>query len=269
MAQAAARSLGSIGNPAAAKALLNALPERVCRQPARLLRRIVALRRSRRGQRQAARQAMAIYDRLRDVPAPHQVRTAALRGAILTRQEDGLPLLAQALHSDDFTLFLAAVRTAQEMPGPEVTRLLAGELPGLPADRQILVIQTLAKRADAAALPALFAAARKRREARSASRPSARSRRLATPRPSRCCVELLGDADKDIAEAAQESLAALPGKEVDAAIMKMLADGAAGPPHHRHGPHRAAAHDLSHSRSVRRRRGLGREAAHRRREEAG
>ena len=39
-------------------------------------------------------------------------------------------------------------------------------------------------------------------------------------------VGLLGDADQPVAEAAQESLAALPGKEVDAAIMKMLADGA-------------------------------------------
>ncbi len=88
---------------------------------------------------------MAIYDRLREVPAPQQVRTAALRGAILTRQEDGLPLLALALHSDDFTLVAAAVRTAQEMPGPGVTRLLAGELarpprrpanPGDPDPRQ-------------------------------------------------------------------------------------------------------------------------------------
>ena len=59
------------------------------------------------------------------VPAPSRSRTAALRGAILTRKEDGLPLLKQALHSDHFSLFLAAVRTSQEMPGPDVTRLLA------------------------------------------------------------------------------------------------------------------------------------------------
>ena len=79
---------------------------------------------------------MDIYDRLREVKAPHQVRAAALRGAILTRQTDGLPLLSTALHGDDFTLVLAAVRTAQEMPGSQVTRLLAGELAALPADRK-------------------------------------------------------------------------------------------------------------------------------------
>jgi HEAT repeat protein len=39
-------------------------------------------------------------------------------------------------------------------------------------------------------------------------------------------VDLLGDADLEIAQAAQESLASLPGKEVDAAIMTMLAEGA-------------------------------------------
>ena len=38
-------------------------------------------------------------------------------------------------------------------------------------------------------------------------------------------VELLGDSNQPVAEAAQESLAALPGKDVDAGIMNMLADG--------------------------------------------
>ena len=43
--------------------------------------------------------AMRIYDRLREVTALHQVPTAALRGAVLTRQDAGMPLLLQALHN--------------------------------------------------------------------------------------------------------------------------------------------------------------------------
>jgi HEAT repeat protein len=172
------------------------------------------------------KQAMVIYDRLRATQAPHQVRTAALRGAILTRQQAGLPLLLESMRGDDFALFAAAARISQEMPGTNVTRALAAELGVLPADRQILLIQTLAKRADDLALPALFTAAR------NCEKPvrMAAIRALAeigSPSAFPMLVDLLGDADREIAQAAQESLAGLPGKQVDAAIMTMLTDGAA------------------------------------------
>ena len=39
-------------------------------------------------------------------------------------------------------------------------------------------------------------------------------------------LELLGDADQKVSEAAQESLASLQGKDVDDAIMQMLTSGA-------------------------------------------
>jgi HEAT repeat protein len=224
VAQAAARSLGSIGDPAAAKALQVALDDV---SPANQLAVCEGLLRCAeaaevKGNRAAA---MAIYDRLRQVRAPHQVRAAALRGAILTRQEGGLPLLSQALHGDDFTLVLAAVRTAQEMPGTNVTRLLAGELPGLPADRQVVVIQTLGKRADDTALPALSAAARKGEKPVRLAAIRAMAE-IGSPTALPLLVDLLGDADREVAQAAQESLAALPGSKVDAAIMTMLSSGA-------------------------------------------
>ncbi len=221
--QAAARSLGSIGNPAAAKALLDALPGV---SPGNLLAYCEGLLRcaeaaAAKGNR---KEAMAIYDHLRGIPAAQQVRAAALRGAILTRQEAGLPLLALALHSDDFTLVGAAVRTAQEIPGPGVTRLLADELPGLNGDRQVLVIQTLAKRADDAALPALSAAARNGEQPVRLAAIRALAE-IGNPAALPVLLELLGDADRKIAQAAEESLAGLPGEQVDAAIMNMLASG--------------------------------------------
>ena len=224
VAQAAARSLGSIGGKAAAKTLLDALPKvsaanqlAFCEGLLRCSESAVA-----RGDR---KEAMGIYDRLRQIQAPQQVRTAALRGAVLARQEDGLPLLAQALHSDDYSLACAAARTAQEMPGTPVTRLLASELPGLPADRQVLIIQTLAKRGDDAALPALSAAARKGEMPVRLAAIRALAE-IGKPAALPTLLELLGDADSGIAQAAQESLASLPGKEVDSAVLAMLADGA-------------------------------------------
>jgi HEAT repeat protein len=223
VAQAAARALGRIGNPPAAKALLDTLDDVSGANQLAFCEGLLRCAEAAevKGHRDAA---MDIYDRLREVPAPAQVRTAALRGAILTRGEDGLPLLALALHGDDFRLVLAAVRTAQEIAGSQVTLLLAGELAGLPADRQIVVIQTLGKRADDAALPALFAAARHGEKPVRLATIRALAE-VGSPAALPVLVDLLGDEDRDLAQAAQESLAGLPGSKVDAAITTMLADG--------------------------------------------
>jgi len=223
VAQAAARSLGNIGTKAARTGLLDALDDvsaanqlAFCEGLLRCAEAAAA--------KGDQKEALEVYARLRVVPAPQQVRAAALRGSILHGGKDGLHLLSLALHNDDWTLVAAGIRAAQEKPCPCVTRLLAAELPGLVGDRQILVIQTLARRADPSALPALFAAARKGEAAvrMAAVRALAEIGNVsALP----VLFELMGDADKQIAAAAQESLASLPGAEVDAAIMKALRDG--------------------------------------------
>ncbi len=220
VAQAAARSLGSIGNSAAAKALLNALPSvsainqlAFCEGLLRCAEAATA--------RGGRKDAIVIYDRLREITAPHQVRTAALRGAILARGPDGVRLLGLALPDNDYSTFTAAVRTSQEMPGPDVTKLLASALPALPSDRQIVLIQTLAKRADATALPALYSAARSGDESVRVEAIQALAQ-VGSPASVPALLDLLGDANQKVAGAARESLAAIPGPEADTAIMKML-----------------------------------------------
>ncbi len=218
--QAIVRALGKIGNLAAAEVLQTALAHApddnrvaVCEGLFRCAEALVS-----QGQRD---DAIAIYDQMRELDSPHQVRAGALRGAILTRRRGGLRLLRQYLRSDDYIMFSAAVQTAQEMTGALVTRALTADLNKLPADNQILVIQTLGKRADASASPALFAL----------SRSGAKSVRIAAMRSMSeigdasavpVLVELLTDADSEVSQAAQESLAALPGREADAAVMTML-----------------------------------------------
>jgi HEAT repeat protein len=223
VAQAAARALGRIGTGAAAKALDGALAGvspgnrlALCEGLLRCAETLMA-----KGQRN---DALAVYDHLRSVSEPHQVRAASLRGSILMRGKDGLPLLLQALRGDDFVLVSAAARTAQELPGPEVTQALATELPQLPADKQIVIIQTLAKRADAAALPALQALARRgpklvRIEAIRALP------QIGHPSAVPSLVELLSDPDAELARLARESLAGLRGQETDAAIDALLKSG--------------------------------------------
>jgi len=220
VAQAAARALGKIGNQPATRALQRALPNvsaanqlAFCEGLFRCAEALIA-----QGNQD---QAIEIYDELRKLDAPHQVRGGALRGAILTRGKDGIALLREHLRSKDYIMFSAAVQTAQELPDAEVTQALTAELNRLPADNQILIIQTLGKRADASASPALFAlAGNSEKSVRLAAIKSLAEIGHSSAVP--VLAELLNDTDSDISQAAQESLAALPGRQADDAVMAML-----------------------------------------------
>ena len=223
VARAAARALGRIGTPAAARALADAIPgapkgNRLAIVEG-LFRHADALAA---GDRRS--EAMAIYDRLRGLrEAPHQVRTAALRGAVLARGDAGLPLLLQALRSDDFVMVEAAARTALELPGAAVTKALADELGKLPADKQILLTLTLGKRGRAAALPALFALARTGERAARVAAIRALPE-IGDASATSVLVDLQKDADDDVARAARDALATLAGPKVDAVLAAMLED---------------------------------------------
>jgi HEAT repeat protein len=169
-------------------------------------------------------QAVAIYDQLRKLDSPHQVRAGALRGAILARDQEGLSLLREHLRSNDYILFSAAVQTSQEMPGPEVTKALLEEMKGRPADNQIIMIQALGRRGDKAAVPALLDAAKSgEKSVRLAAIQTVTEMGDASAVP--VFVGLLGDSDREIAQAAQGSLATIPCREADAAVMEMFASG--------------------------------------------
>lgn len=219
VAQAAARALGKIGNQRAAAALRRALANASAGNQLALCEGLFRCAEILAAKKQRG-EAIEIYDQLRKLDAPHQVRGGALRGAILTR-ENGVTLLRQHLRSDDYILFSAAVQAAQELLGAEVTEALTAVINKLPTDNQILVILALGKRADPAALPALFALAR------SGEKPVRLGAIRALPEIGHASavpvlVRLLSDADREIGQAAQESLAALPGERADAAVMAML-----------------------------------------------
>lgn len=216
----AARALGSIGNTAAVAALQGRLGTasgvtrlHVCEG---LFRGAEAL--AAEGERAAA---IAIYDKLRGIDAPHQVRGGALRGAILTRGADGLDLLREHLRSGDYILFSAAVQAAQEVKDGAVTDALIGGLNGLPADNQVLIIGALGLRKDTDALSALFQAAKSGAEPVrvAAIRAIAEIDHVsAVP----ILAALLVDGNRSVAAAAQEALGSLTGDAADAAVMEMF-----------------------------------------------
>jgi len=222
--QAAARALGTIGNSAAAKALQGALANApaanqlaLCEGLFRCAEALAA-----KGQRD---EAITIYDQLRNLPAPHQVRGGAVRGAILTRGKDGLTLLRQYLRSDDYILFSAAVQTAGELPGTEVTQTLAAELNQLPADNQILVMQALGNRRDAAALPTIVKTAKSGEVALRVTALKVLGQ-LGDASVVPTLFEAAVESNAEVAKAAQDTLVGLAStKEVDAAILAVVEKG--------------------------------------------
>jgi HEAT repeat protein len=216
IAQAAARALGDIGTAAAARALESALDD--VADANRLAFAEGLFRCAEQLSRGAARRA---YDRLRQEDTPHQVRAGALRGAILVRGDGGLSLLRQSIRSGDLVLVHAALRTAMEIQGPEVTRILTGALDGRPVDIQILVLQTLGIRGDPEALPTIadYTIAGSVEVRVAAIRALAELGAAGAVGP---LVRLVHDGNTQIAQAAQESLAALGGVEADAAVLGLL-----------------------------------------------
>lgn len=222
-AQAAARALGNIGTPSAAKALEEALPEvsgadqlAVCEG---LFRCAEALAKEEQGAG-----AQAIYDRLRELPAaPPQVAVAALRGAIISRGNDGIPLMLEAIRGPNYALAATAVRAAMELPGAEITDALLAELSGASAERKGLLIVALADRGDARVLPAVLDAAKNS---------DGQMRVLAFRALKRVgdasCVPALLDAaagaSAEVAQAAMESLVSLQDKAVDEQVAARLSD---------------------------------------------
>jgi len=224
VADAAARALGSIGTAEAAKALQKSL-DAGARDTQRLALCEGLLRAAER-MCEAGKpgDAFPVYDHLRGLKdAPHQVRTAAVRGAILARGNLGLPLLKEHLASDDYLLFAAACRTTHEMRQPGVTKALADALGRGSADQKVLALLTLGRRQDATAVGAVMAVATNK-DADKAVRLQAvqTAGEINDAAAADALVRLVDAEDGDLAKAARESLASIPGKAVDAAVMAMF-----------------------------------------------
>jgi HEAT repeat protein len=221
VAQAAARALGKIGTPEAGKALEAALAGASAGQQIAVCEGLFRCAEALSAEGQGA-QAQAIYDRLRGLsPAPQQIRAGALRGAILSRKTAGIPLMIEAIRGADYVLTAVAARVALEMPGPEVTAALAAELPQLPADKQILLVNTLGYRGDATAGPALLdLAAKGEAPVRLAAVHNLAHLGHAPALPLLAELSLTGEGD--LATAARECLSNFPGKDAEATISGML-----------------------------------------------
>lgn len=170
---------------------------------------------------QKAADAMTLYDQIRQADVPQQRQLEAIRGAILSRQSAGVPLLIEQLKSADKGRFAVALRTARELPGVAVTEALAAELDRSSLDRQPLLLLAIADRNDAAVLPTALKSARAGpKDLRAAA--IGVLERLGDISCVPVLLDAAVDADSDLAQAARTALARLSGKEVDADLLARL-----------------------------------------------
>lgn len=140
--------------------------------------------------------------------------------------QEVMKMVIDALKSPDAEMQTGAIAIVREIPGPEVTKALAQELPNLGATAQVQLLSALADRGDKLALPAAIEASKSKDE----------SVRIAALK----AIGQLGDASSvpvlaekaattkgDEQKAARESLYRLRGPEVDAAVLQSLASAGA------------------------------------------
>lgn len=216
VAQTAARVLGRLG-PGAAPALVKALSGAT---PGNLPAICDGLFRCAEGMSGA--EATAIYDQVRALPnVPLNVRIAAWTGAIRSRGDAGLPLLADAIRGQTPLPPAHAVRIAMDLPGTEVTKTLVRQVGTADPETQVLLIQALGYRADPISTRALVALAQNG----SARKRVAALRALVQLGETSALPVLVGaikDPELAVSSAAQTGLFAFPGKDADAAVVGLL-----------------------------------------------
>lgn len=174
-----------------------------------------------------ADQAAEIYDAVRMAQVAKPRVLEATRGAILAKKSEGIPLLLEQLNSSDVALQRLALTVAREVEGPEVSAALTGELKKAKPELAAYLLMAIADRGDRDALPAVLEIAKSGEDTvRVAAAEVLLSLGDASSIP--VLLDLAQQKNKDVADAAHATLAAMQGEEINAAITSRL-NSATGP----------------------------------------
>lgn len=223
VAASAAIALGKIGNSAAADSLRQALAVASVKFRSDAAAEGCILCAERFLTEGKSADAIQLYDEVRKSNLPQQRILEATRGAILARNDKGIPLLLEQFRSADKELFEIALSTAREFPGNKVDTALAAEMVRAQPDRAALIIQAMADRPETVVLSAVLDAAKQGpKPVRLAS-----INALGRVGNASCLSTLLAVAiepDSDLSNTAKATLAILPGAEVDQQIKENLGE---------------------------------------------
>jgi HEAT repeat protein len=165
--------------------------------------------------------AIAIYDVIRDADLPKQRIVEAIRGAILARGGDGIPLLVEYMKSDDKAYFQIALSTARELPGREVAEALAAQLAGSPPQRGALILAAIGDRTDGSLPPEVLEAAHDGdQQVRLAAIQTIGKRGDASSVP--VLLDIAAESDSELSRAATAALTQLPGEKANAELTRRL-----------------------------------------------
>jgi HEAT repeat protein len=220
VASAAAVALGHIGGEQAAKALAQSLADAPAGVRSAVAEGCILCAEWLLAHNRTA-EAVKLYDTVRQADVPNQRHLEAIRGAILARGVDGIPLLVEQLESQDKNRLGVGLRTARELPGRDVTEALAVELDRLSPARRPLLLLAIADRSDSAVLPIVYKTAQSGRKDLRIT-----AIQILIDLGNVSCVPALLEAatedDAELEQAATETLVRLPGKDVDADLLARL-----------------------------------------------
>ncbi len=219
VARAAALALGRIGGVGVAQAMLKRFAGAPPKQQLALAEGILNCADALLGGSQA-KAARGLFDALLAAEAPHQVKTAALRGAVLARGKDGPAFLAPYLRADADVTFGSALRVSRGLAGPEMTGVLIRAMKDARGDRKVLLVQTLGMRGDRAATPALIQILKENDAAMLKAAMQALAQ-LEETEAVPAIMPLLLHPEAEVRSTAKETLGSLPGPEVDAQVIKL------------------------------------------------
>jgi len=220
VASSAAVALGLIGNNAAAESLRKALADAPDGVRSAIAEGCVlcAERFLAEGNLVAA---VELYDQVRNAKVPKQRIIEATRGAILARNQDGIPLLIELFKSPDKGMFQLALSTAREFPGSKIDDSLAQELTSAQPERAALIVQSMADRTKTVNTAAILKAAEQGPMLVRLSAINA----LGRVGDESCLTSLLKmavDTDASLAQSAKTTLADLPGNAIDTQVVSLL-----------------------------------------------
>lgn len=166
------------------------------------------------------------YAALCGVNMPDGARLAGFNGLVQENASQAMPLLVQALRSEDPDWYEAGLGAAFRLPGGNVSRTLQTLLPDLDTRRQVALVDVLGRRADLRARAASSAvrAFRTALASESEALRLAAVRAMGTAGDASCVDDLAAIAvgEGDMASAAREALALVPRADADTRIVRCL-----------------------------------------------
>ncbi len=161
-----------------------------------------------------------LFDALYDVEAPHQVKTAALRGSVLARGQRGPAFLATFLNSPDYATFSSALRIARSLPSLAMSTVLLETMNKAQGEHLLLLMQAVGARRDKAAV---FSLAKLLQDPQVDVAKGALGAlaQIGAPESAAVLSSLVIHTNAEVRAGAREALASLPGHQADEEILRL------------------------------------------------